>query len=164
MGQTSGSYNTSFNAGNTTSYTISNLTDGATYYFAARAYDGSGSQSAPSNEVAVTLPAIPPTPTPPPPTVSYVITADFTVKNTTGRAPLAVAFTSTSTGTIASYSWNFGDGTTSTARGPSHTYAAAGTYSVSLQVIAPDGSQAGTTKPNLITVRPGTVTWKRSRR
>jgi PKD repeat protein len=36
--------------------------------------------------------------------------------------------------TITSYFWNFGDGTTSTAASPTHTYAAAATYSVSLTV------------------------------
>ena len=46
---------------------------------------------------------------------------------------LAATFTDTSTdsgGTIGSHAWTFGDGTTSTATNPSHTYAAAGTYSV----------------------------------
>ena len=48
---------------------------------------------------------------------------------------LAVSFTDSSTdsdGSIASRSWNFGDGSTSTATNPSHTYSAAGTYTVSL--------------------------------
>jgi len=46
---------------------------------------------------------------------------------------LTANFTDTSTdsgGTIGSHSWNFGDSATSTATSPSHTYAAAGTYSV----------------------------------
>src|SRR5215471_15475441 len=46
---------------------------------------------------------------------------------------LTATFTDSSTdsdGTIASRSWNFGDGGTSTATNPSHTYASAGTYSV----------------------------------
>lgn len=46
---------------------------------------------------------------------------------------LAVAFTDTSTdsgGTISSWSWNFGDGSTSATQNPSHTYTASGTYSV----------------------------------
>ncbi|HZP67818.1 MAG TPA: PKD domain-containing protein, partial [Rudaea sp.] len=46
---------------------------------------------------------------------------------------LTANFTDTSTdsgGTIGSHSWTFGDGGTSTAANPSHTYAAAGTYSV----------------------------------
>ncbi|HWW74610.1 MAG TPA: PKD domain-containing protein, partial [Pyrinomonadaceae bacterium] len=37
-------------------------------------------------------------------------------------------------GYITSYSWNFGDGTTSTLMSPTKTYAAAGTYNVSLRV------------------------------
>ena len=41
---------------------------------------------------------------------------------------------STDDGTIASWSWNFGDTNTSTAQNPTHTYAAAGTYSVQLIV------------------------------
>ena len=50
---------------------------------------------------------------------------------------LACTFTSTSTdsdGVIASWSWTFGDGTKSTARNPSRTYAAAGTFTVTLKV------------------------------
>jgi subtilase family serine protease len=46
---------------------------------------------------------------------------------------LTVAFTDSSTdtgGTISAHSWTFGDGGTSTATSPSHTYAAGGTYSV----------------------------------
>jgi subtilisin-like proprotein convertase family protein len=50
---------------------------------------------------------------------------------------LGVNFTDSSTdsdGTIVSRAWSFGDGTTSTATSPSKTYAAAGTYTVSLTV------------------------------
>jgi serine protease len=46
---------------------------------------------------------------------------------------LVATFTDSSTdsgGTIGSHSWTFGDGATSTATNPSHTYAASGTYSV----------------------------------
>jgi PKD repeat protein len=60
-------------------------------------------------------------------------TADFTsVVNC-----LDVVFTDTSTdadGTIVSWLWDFGDGNTSTQQNPSHTYAAAGTYTVTLTV------------------------------
>jgi PKD repeat protein len=41
---------------------------------------------------------------------------------------------STDDGTIASWSWDFGDGNSSTAQNPSHGYAAGGTYSVTLTV------------------------------
>ncbi len=52
---------------------------------------------------------------------------------------LAVAFTNTSTGGT-SYSWDFGDGGTSTDESPSNTYAAAGTYAVVLTATNDDGS------------------------
>src|SRR5207247_5991696 len=50
---------------------------------------------------------------------------------------LTCNFTDTSfdsDGTIASRSWTFGDGGTSTAANPSHTYATGGTYTVTLTV------------------------------
>lgn len=46
-------------------------------------------------------------------------------------AGLAVSFSNTSQ-RAASYAWSFGDGATSTAPGPSHTYAAPGVYTVTL--------------------------------
>ncbi len=54
---------------------------------------------------------------------------------------LSCNFTDTSSDDdpIASWSWDFGDGGTSTAQNPSHTYAAAGTYPVELTVIDSDG-------------------------
>ncbi|HVF35016.1 MAG TPA: PKD domain-containing protein, partial [Candidatus Saccharimonadia bacterium] len=62
---------------------------------------------------------------------------------------LTANFTDGSTdsdGTIASRSWNFGDGTTSTATNPSRTYAAAGTYNVQLTVTDNAGATNSITK------------------
>jgi len=62
---------------------------------------------------------------------------------TSSVSGLTVNFTDTSTdsdGSIASRSWNFGDGSTSTATNPSKTYAAAGTYTVSLTVTDNQGA------------------------
>ncbi|MDE2270551.1 MAG: PKD domain-containing protein [Xanthomonadaceae bacterium] len=50
---------------------------------------------------------------------------------------LAATFTDISTdpgGTIGSWAWTFGDGGTSTAQNPSHTFASANTYNVTLTV------------------------------
>lgn len=56
---------------------------------------------------------------------------------TGGRAPLTVAFSAAGStdadGRIAAYAWAFGDGQTSTAANPTHTYAA-GTWSAQLTV------------------------------
>ncbi len=43
-------------------------------------------------------------------------------------------------GSISSYLWNFGDGSTSTAANPTHSYAAAGTYSIQLTVTDNQGA------------------------
>jgi len=69
---------------------------------------------------------------------------------------LSCGFTDGSTdadGTLTGWSWSFGDGTTSSARNPSHTYAAAGLYSVSLTVTDDDGASHTVTS----TVNAGNV-------
>lgn len=47
---------------------------------------------------------------------------------------LSIRCTDNSTGAIVSWLWDFGDGTTSTARAPEHTYEEPGTYEVTLTV------------------------------
>ncbi len=66
--------------------------------------------------------------------------ADFTASPTNGTEPLTVNFTDQSAGAIAQWSWSFGDGSTSTAQNPTHTYATPGTYTVSLTVTGPGGT------------------------
>jgi PKD repeat protein len=63
--------------------------------------------------------------------------AGFHVSTTYGVVPLTVDFSDDSTGPVTSWTWDFGDGTGSTARNPSHTYTQAGTYDVSLAVGGP---------------------------
>ncbi len=79
--------------------------------------------------------------------------ANFSGSPTSGTEPLTVNFTDLSTGSITSWSWTFGDGGTSTSQNPSHQYANDGTYSVSLTVTGPGGSDIET-KTNYITVNP----------
>lgn len=58
--------------------------------------------------------------------------AGFIGSPTSGTAPLTVQFTSTSKGANA-YTWSFGDGGTSPAQNPRHTYRTPGVYTVSLE-------------------------------
>ena len=59
-----GSYTNSAAVGNGTNATLTGLTVGVTYYFAATAYDGTGLESVFSNETSYTPPGVPPV-TPP---------------------------------------------------------------------------------------------------
>ncbi|MFA5414208.1 MAG: PKD domain-containing protein [Methanoregula sp.] len=83
--------------------------------------------------------------------------AGFTGIPTTGTVPLIVRFTDSSTNTPTSWNWNFGDGSTinTTVQNPVHTYAAAGIYTVSLNVTNAAGSNM-TTRTGYITVTPPT--------
>ncbi len=70
---------------------------------------------------------------------------------------LTANFTDSSTdtgGTISGYSWTFGDGGTSTAQNPSHTYASAGTYSVT-ETVTDSVSGATNAKTESVTVSSG---------
>ena len=66
-------------------------------------------------------------------------TASFTATPTSGQAPLAVSFDASASsdpdGTIASYTWNFGDGQNGSGVSGSHIYASAGTFTAILTVI-----------------------------
>jgi len=75
--------------------------------------------------------------------------AAFSASPTSGCAPLNVQFTNSSTG-ATSYSWNFDDGSAAnTTASPSHSYTAAGTYTVTLTATNASGDS---TKTTVITV------------
>ena len=68
--------------------------------------------------------------------VEVAVEADFTADPISGIAPLEVVFTSTSTGNITSWEWDFDNNGSidSTEETPTYTYTDAGDYSVSLTV------------------------------
>jgi PKD repeat protein len=79
------------------------------------------------------------------PTVVAPVAA-FSADTTSGAAPLTVVFTDASTNAPASWLWDFGDGssTNATMQNPVHTYAAAGTYTVTLTATNTAGSDSET--------------------
>ena len=67
-------------------------------------------------------------------------TAEFTFSPQSPQVGETVYFTDASTGSISAWAWDFGDGESSTVQNPSHAFAAAGEYTVTLSVSGPAGS------------------------
>lgn len=86
------------------------------------------------------------------------LNADFTSNTTSGPSPLVVNFQDTSTttasGGLTSWAWNFGDGATSTQQNPAHTYGTPGTYTVTLTVTDGVNPAATRIKGDYITAGP----------
>ena len=80
--------------------------------------------------------------------------ANFSGTPTSGNAPLDVTFTDLSSGSIDTWVWDFGDGGSSTLQFPIYTYVTAGTYTVSLTVDGPGGSDE-MVKTDYITISAG---------
>ena len=79
--------------------------------------------------------------------------AQFTPTPSLGQFPLLVSFdSSASTGSITTYTWDFGDGTRSHLANPTHTFAGAGTYTVTLKVEGLNGTDATTGEVDAINV------------
>lgn len=66
--------------------------------------------------------------------------ASFSADPPTFAQPFTVQFHDRSTGLPTSWSWNFGDGGTSSEQNPVHTYPGNGTFIVTLEVSNPAGS------------------------
>lgn len=81
--------------------------------------------------------------------VGNIPEAGFSAKPVQGEIPLAVQFFDLSKNRPASWKWNFGDGAFSTEQNPAHTYAAAGSYDITLRVSNHFGSD-GLTKTGLV--------------
>ncbi|HJP71108.1 MAG TPA: PKD domain-containing protein [Candidatus Limnocylindria bacterium] len=94
------------------------------------------------------------TTSPPPPPVNDAPVAAFTP----ACAELSCSFTNTSSTDATSFTWTFGDGSGSTATSPSHTYAAPGTYAVTLEVADPEGLTNSVSHDVTVTATPPTTT------
>ena len=89
-----------------------------------------------TSTVTVSAPTVPPANQPP--------VASFTATPPSGEAPLMVGFDAAAStdpdGTIVSYYWNYGDGTTGSGALVNHNYTTAGDYTVILTVTDNNGS------------------------
>ena len=84
--------------------------------------------------------------------------ASFTGKNNTGcKAPLRVTFNNTSANG-KSFSWNFGDGSTSTLENPVHTYSKSGSYTVTLTIKNASGCFGTVIKENFVKISGPKIT------
>jgi PKD repeat protein len=147
VGQSSGVYTTSVDAGNKLSQTVTGLTEGTRYYFAVTAFGPPGTaESGYSNSVSGVVPT---TSAP-----SAAPVASFTASPTSGTAPLLVSLTDTSTGSVTSRSWTLGDGTTSTSQTVTKTYSNPGTYAVTLTVSGSGGTTTATKSINVTSGAP----------
>jgi len=77
--------------------------------------------------------------------------ANFSSSNLNGSIPFQVNFYDNSQNTISNWNWDFGDGGTSKNPNPIHTYVSPGSYTVSLNVTGPGGTNTSV-KTNYITV------------
>lgn len=98
-----------------------------TYFISLKVTDANGNSSA---ELTQTV------------NVTAEPTVTFAADKTSGCTPLKVIFSDNSTtasGTITSWEWDFGDGYTSTGKNPQHTYTLAGNFNVTLKVSTANG-------------------------
>ena len=118
--------------GTGTTCIIPGLDESTTYHFVVRAFNDNG-ESGNSNEEHLY-----------PSGTNQAPTANITASLTSGDAPLSVSFNasglSDSDGTIASYSWEFGDGGSDSGASVNHTYTSGGTYTARLSVTDDDGA------------------------
>jgi PKD repeat protein len=90
---------------------------------------------------------------PDPNTPSFAV-ANFVASPTVGDSPLLVNFTDQSIDSFNSWAWVFGDGGTSTDQDPTYTYNTPGTYSVTLTVTGPNGSDTLTKTDYIVVNQP----------
>src|SRR6185436_14442760 len=120
---------------NVTSYSSTGLAASTSYSFSVAAYDNAGNASGPSTSVTATTPVCLANQPP-------VANAGL---DQTANVGTAVTFNGSGSsdpdGTITSYAWDFGDGTSGTGSIVTHTYSASGTETVTLTVTDNSGAR-----------------------
>ena len=116
--------------------------DGGTFNVTLLVRDAKGLEGSKTKQISVTL------------RPNQAPTVDFSWSPANPTLGQAVSFTSTVTDpdndTPFTYSWNFGDGGTSTEANPTHTYTTAGNYTVRLEVTDRRGAKG--TKEKTLTI------------
>jgi fibronectin type 3 domain-containing protein len=146
-GTASGSYTVHTDVHNVTTYTVTGLTAGQTYYFAATAYDASGNESGYSNPVSYAVPGVngvPTTPTTPSGASGALVNA-------------SIAFSTSATdpnNDSLEYRYDWGTGVISGwgAASQSHGWAAAGQYAVKAQARDTAGAESAWSGAKTITI------------
>ena len=92
----------------------------------------------------------------PPP--NLLPTASFTNSCTALACTFNGSASADTDGSISSYSWSFGDGTSATGATPSKTYSAGGTYSVTLTVTDNSGATSTQTRSVVVTAPAAAIT------
>ena len=119
-------------------------TNTGTYNFALTAYYANGSESPSSPSFPFTISS----------STSTGPTAVLSSSTSVGKAPLAVSFDGSSSTTsnppIASYTWEFGDGSQATGKTTSHSFKTAGTYYTKLTVKDSKGLTSSATTPIIV--------------
>jgi hypothetical protein len=146
-GTTSHGYTNSLDVHNVTTTTVTGLSAGQTYFFAATAYNASGQESGYSNEVSYSVPAAngaPSTPSTPSGPASALVNA-------------SLAFTTASTdpnGNTIEYRYDWGGGVLGNwgAAGQSHSWPAAGQYVVKAQARDSVGAESAWSAGKTVTI------------
>jgi outer membrane protein assembly factor BamB len=87
---------------------------------------------------------------------AFDVFPSFTAQSRSGNVPFTVQFTDNSADGVWGYLWEFGDGTTSRERNPSHTYMDPRTYRVNLTIDYYTGARYTATRKDYVTA----TAWK----
>lgn len=144
-GSTGGATSWNWSFGDGTSSTSKNpvkrFSAAGGYVVSLTVSNGSSSASTSQNvTVAASTPAVPP------------VTADFDISATSASVNETIVFADRSSGSPTSWTWTFGDGRSSAQRNPTHSYAAPGTYQVTLE--ASDASSSSSRTKSIVITAP----------